>query len=190
MATSRSNQYKRAALLPVVLEMLRDGYQPRDIISRCTKQYNISPRTVDRAISRVRRELAEETREDRQVTFNLLKAGYERDLTEVDALCKFYTPEGEETYVNPETGTTQYLIPKAATRIELRRKIRQSLAELYGFGKINAPSITINVAQLLPDQRTAQLWGRRDAIEGVVEAEYTAGGEDARAGNLDVVEGD
>ena len=91
---------------------------------------------------------------------------------------------------NPDTKTMEYVIPKAATRIELRRKIRHSLADLYGFGKINAPSITINVAQLLPDQRTAQLWGRRDAIEGVVEAEYSAGAEDALAGNLDVVEGD
>ena len=182
--------YKHSALYPTILGMLRDGHQPRDIIKHCVNTYNITDRTVTRAISTVRRELAEETREDRQVTFNLLKAGYERDLAEVDALCKFYTPEGEETYINPETGTTQYLIPKAATRIELRRKIRQSLADLYGFGRINTPSITINVAQLLPDQRTAQLWGRRDAIEGVVEAEYTAGGEDARAGNLDVVEGD
>ena len=190
MATSRSNQYTRTALYPAILGMLRDGYQSRDIINQCTKQYNISPRTVDRAISRIRQELSEEHRDDRQVTFNLLKAGYERDLTEVDALCKFYTPEGEETYINPETGTTQYLVPKAATRIELRRKIRQSLADLYGFGKINAPSITINVAQLLPDQRTAQLWGRRDAIEGVVEAEYQAVGESAAQGIVDVVEGD
>lgn len=160
--------------------MLRDGHQPRDIIRYCTKTYNITDRTVTRAISVVRRELSEETREDRQVTFNLLKAGYERDLSEVDALCKFYTTEGEETYINPETGTTQYLVPKAATRIELRRKIRQSIADLYGFGRINAPSITINVAQLLPDQRTAQLWGRRDAIEGVIESEYQSiGGVDA-----------
>ena len=163
--------------------MLRDGHQSRDIINQCTKQYNISPRTVDRAISRVRRELAEESREDRQITFSLLKAGYERDLAEVDAMSE-----------NPDTKTMEYVIPKAATRIELRRKIRQSLADLYGFGKINAPSITINVAQLLPDQRTAQLWGRRDAIEGVVEgvveAEYQPIGDDATAGNLDVVGGD
>ena len=179
MATSRNNQYTRTALYPAILGMLRDGHQSRDIINQCTKQYNISPRTVDRAISRVRRELAEESREDRQITFSLLKAGYERDLAEVDAMSE-----------NPDTKTMEYVMPKAATRIELRRKIRQSLADLYGFGRINAPSITINVAQLLPDQRTAQLWGRRDAIEGVVEAEYTAGGEDARAGNLDVVEGD
>jgi len=159
--------------------MLRDGHQSRDIINQCTKQYNISPRTVDRAISRVRRELAEESREDRQITFSLLKAGYERDLAEVDAMSE-----------NPDTKTIEYVIPKAATRIELRRKIRQSLADLYGFGKINAPSITINVAQLLPDQRTAQLWGRRDAIEGVVEAEYQAVGESAAQGIVDVVEGD
>ena len=91
---------------------------------------------------------------------------------------------------NPDTKTMEYVISSAKDRIELRRKIRQSLADLYGFGKINAPSITINVAQLLPDQRTAQLWGRRDAIEGVVEAEYQPIGGDATGGNLDVVEGD
>lgn len=170
--------------------MLRDGHQPRDIIKHCVNTYNITARTVTRAISTVRKELSEETRDDRQITFNLLKAGYERDLSEVDALCKFYTPEGEETYINPETGTTQYVVPKAATRIELRRKIRQSLADLYGFGKINAPSITINVAQLLPDQRTARLWGRRDAIEGVVDAEYQAVDDDAARGIVDVLGGD
>ena len=174
MATSRNNQYTRTALYPAILGMLRDGHQSRDIINQCTKQYNISPRTVDRAISRVRRELAEESREDRQITFSLLKAGYERDLAEVDAMSE----------------NMEYVIPKAATRIELRRKIRQSLADLYGFGRINTPSITINVAQLLPDQRTAQLWGRRDAIEGVVEAEYQPIGGDATGGNLDVVGGD
>lgn len=159
--------------------MLRDGHQPRDIIKHCVNAYNITDRTVTRAISTVRRELAEEAREDRQITFNLLRAGYERDLSEVDAM-----------FENPDTKTMEYVIPKAATRIELRRKIRQSLADLYGFGKINAPSITINVAQLLPDQRTAQLWARRDAIEGVVDAEYQPIGDDATAGNLDVVEGD
>ncbi|MFA5380087.1 MAG: hypothetical protein WC455_30275 [Dehalococcoidia bacterium] len=179
MATSRSNQYKRAALLPVVLEMLRDGYQPRDIVTRCNDLYGVSDKTVRRAISTVRRELAEDHHEDRQIAFSLLKAGYERDLAEVDLMSE-----------NPDTKTMEYVIPKASTRIELRRKIRQSLADLYGFGKINAPSITINVAQLLPDQRSAQLWGRRDAIEGVVEAEYQPIGGDATEGNLDVVGGD
>ena len=169
--------YKHSALYPTILGMLRDGHQPRDIIKHCVSTYNITDRTVTRAISVVRRELSEESREDRQVTFNLLKAGYERDLSEVDSMSE-----------NPDTKTMEYVIPKAATRIELRRKIRQSLADLYGFGRITAPSITINVAQLLPDQRTAQLWGRRDAIEGVVEAECQAVGESAA--QLDVVGGD
>ena len=171
--------YKHSALYPTILGMLRDGHQPREIIRHCTKTYNITDRTVSRAIASVRSELSQEHRDDRQVTFSLLKGGYERDLSEVDAMSE-----------NPDTKTMEYVISSAKDRIELRRKIRQSLADLYGFGKINAPSITINVAQLLPDQRTAQLWGRRDAIEGVVEAEYQPIGGDATGGNLDVVEGD
>lgn len=137
------NTLKRHTIYPVVRDLILKGSSYIDIVATCTAQHNVARRTVDRAIKDIKKQMATEGAQDALYVKNLLFERYEKLLYEAEQL------------------------EDVRTRIEQKRRICDSIRELYGFGKITINAEQINVPVVIVSEHIRKLFSPRDSATGV-----------------------